>query len=274
MKLLTAEERLAEPQGVKAVILGPTGIGKTSLMKTLSPAALVTALYVDIEGGDLAIAGLPVASVRPGAWKDIRDLACVIGGPDPSPPPTAPYSDAHYQALVADPVMTALIEAKIVFIDSITAMSRHSFRWAEQQPEAISDRGKKDLRAVYGLHARTMLGALNQFQRARAKSVIFVGILERVIDDFNVGTWQAQIEGAKTGRELPGIVDQVITYQFVDRGNGKDAERTLVCTSPNAWAYPAKDRSGLLAQFEEPDLGALLAKLASTVEPASKKGKK
>ncbi|HEY1864538.1 MAG TPA: hypothetical protein VGG77_12825, partial [Roseiarcus sp.] len=61
MKLLTAEERLAEPQGVKAVILGP------SLMKTLSPAALVTALYVDIEGGDLAIAGLPVASVRPGA---------------------------------------------------------------------------------------------------------------------------------------------------------------------------------------------------------------
>jgi hypothetical protein len=140
--------------------------------------------------------------VRPDAWKDIRDLACVIGGPDPSLPPTAPYSDAHYQALVADPVMTALIEAKVVFIDSITAMGRHSFRWAEQQPEAISDRGKKDLRAVYGLHARTMLGALNQFQRARAKSVIFVGILERVIDDFNVGTWQAQIEGAKTRREL------------------------------------------------------------------------
>ena len=103
---------------------------------------------------------------------------------------------------------------------------------------------------------------LNQLQHARAKHVVFVGILERVVDDLNVATWQLQAEGAKTGRELPGIVDQIITYQFLDFGDGKPPMRGFVC-SPNGWGYPAKDRSGRLDQIEEPDLGKLLSKLTA-----------
>ena len=61
-----------------------------------------------------------------------------------------------------------------------------------------------------------MLNWLQQLQHARGKHVVFVGILEKVTDEFNRATgWQLQMEGGKTGRELPGIVDQVITYQFV-----------------------------------------------------------
>ena len=68
------------------------------------------------------------------------------------------------------------------------------------------------------------------------------------------------MEGSKTGRELPGIVDQIITMQFVDFGDGNPV-RALVCTSPNPWGYPAKDRAGRLEQIEEPHLGKLIAKL-------------
>jgi predicted GTPase len=32
MKIITADERLAERRGVKALIVGPTGVGKTSLL--------------------------------------------------------------------------------------------------------------------------------------------------------------------------------------------------------------------------------------------------
>jgi hypothetical protein len=53
--------------------------------------------------------------------------------------------------------------------------------------------------------------------------VIFVGILARLIDDFNRAEWQLQLEGGKTGRELPGIVDQIITMQFDDFGDGAPA---------------------------------------------------
>ena len=88
-----------------------------------------------------------------------------------------------------------------------------------------------------------------------------MAILERVVDDLNIATWQPQIEGSKTSRELPGIVDEVITMQWVDFGDGKPV-RAFVCTNPNPWGFPAKDRSGRLEQLEPPDLGALIEKLA------------
>jgi AAA domain len=148
-----------------------------------------------------------------------------------------------------------------LFIDSITAASRLSYRWSEQQPEAISERtGKKDTRGAYGQHAREMIALLNQLQHARGMNVIFVGILEKVVDDFNVASWQLQCEGGKTSRELPGIVDQIVTMQFIDFGDGNPV-RAFVCTSPNPWGFPAKDRAGRLEQIEEPHLGKLVAKL-------------
>jgi hypothetical protein len=186
-------------------------------------------------------------------------LACRIGGPNPSFPPTACYSQAHYEGVGG--ALENLDKYEIVFVDSITAISRLSFRWSEQQPEATSERtGRKDTRSTYGLHAREMIAWLQQLQHARGKSVIFVAILEKVTDEFNRTEWQIQLEGGKTGRELPGIVDQIITMQWIDFGDGKPT-RAFVCAAPNQWGYPAKDRSGRLEQIEKPDLGELIIKL-------------
>jgi hypothetical protein len=106
-----------------------------------------------------------------------------------------------------------------------------------------------------------MLGWLNQLQHARVRTVVFVAVLEKSVDDLNVSTWQPQMEGAKTGRELPAIVDEIITMTWVDFGGGKPPVRAFVCTNPNPWGYPAKDRSGRLEQFEPPNLGVLIEKL-------------
>jgi AAA domain len=258
MKIIGADQRLAEPRGVKALVVGPTGVGKTSLLRTLDP---VRTLFVDIEAGDLSVQDVPVDAIRLGDWPTARDLACRIGGPNSSFPPTACYSEAHYQAVGG--ALDNLDRYDTVFVDSITAVSRLSFRWAEQQPEAFSERtGKKDTRGAYGLHAREMLLWLYQLQHARGKHVAFVGILEKVTDEFNATSWQPQMEGARAGRELPGIVDQIITMQWIDFGDGAPT-RAFVCTSPNAWGYPAKDRAGRLEQIEEPHLGKLITKLIS-----------
>ena len=107
-----------------------------------------------------------------------------------------------------------------------------------------------------------MIVWLQHLQHARGKHVVFVGILEKVTDEFNVATWQAQMEGSRTGRELPGIVDQIVTMQWIDFGDGAPT-RAFVCTSPNPWGYPAKDRAGRLEQIEEPHLGTLITKLIS-----------
>jgi ABC-type phosphate transport system ATPase subunit len=118
MKIIGANERLAEPRGVKALIVGPTGVGKTSLLRTLDP---VRTLFVDIEAGDLSVQDVPVDAIRVDDWPTARDLACRIGGPNSSFPPTACYSEAHYQAVGG--ALDNLDRYDTVFVDSITAAS-------------------------------------------------------------------------------------------------------------------------------------------------------
>ena len=261
MKIITADQRLAEKGGPKIVILGPSGAGKTSLLRTLPAEMLASTLFIDIEAGDLAVADLPVASVRPRTRNECRDLACALGGFNPALPASVAYSEAHYNEVTENADLARLTGFTILFVDSLSAAARLCFTHSEQQPEAFTDRGRKDLRAVYGLHARSMLGWLNQLQHARERTVVFVAVLEKNTDELNISTWQPQIEGAKTGRELPAIVDEIITMNWVDFGGGKPSVRAFVCTNPNAWGYPAKDRSGRLEQFEPPNLGALIEKL-------------
>ncbi len=259
LKIISADERMSQNKGVKALIVGPAGVGKTTLIRTLDPGST---LFVDLEAGDLAVQDVKVDTFQPRTWEECRDLVCYLGGPNPALPATAVYSQAHFDA-VAESMggADALAKYETYFVDSITVAGRLCFRWCEQQPESFNDRGKKDVRGTYGLMGREMIAWLTHLQHTRGKNVFFVGILENLKDEFNVTSWELQIEGSKTGKELPGIVDQIMTLQFIDFGDATPT-RALVCNQPNAWKYPAKDRSGRLEQIEEPHLGKLLAKIA------------
>ena len=259
MRIISADERLAERRGAKILLLGTTGVGKTWQLRKLD---CERTLFVDIEAGDQAVLDLRVPTIRIDDFKTARDLACRIGGPNPSFPATLPYSQAHYEAIGG--ALPDLDRYDTIFWDSLTALSRLSFRYAESQPESYSERtGRKDLRGAYGLHGREMVLLLNQLQHAREKNVIFVGVLERVVDEFNKGEWQLQAEGSKTSREIPAIVDQIITLGFLDFNDAKPPTRGFICTATNVWGFPAKDRSGRLDQIEPPDLGRLLTKLTT-----------
>jgi AAA domain len=235
--IIAGGERQSMPRGAKILLVGPTGIGKTSQLRTLD---LPTTLFADIEAGDLCVQDVAVDTIHIKSWPQARELSTAVHNGDLSP----------YRTL---------------FIDSLTALSRLSFQHAESQSECISRSGQKDTRAAYGLHARQMLDWLIELQHARATNVILCAVLETVKDDFGRIEHQLQIEGLKTGRELPAIVDQVITYQWVDFGDGKPV-RAFVCTQPNPFSYPAKDRSGRLDQIEEPNLGKLITKLTTMKE--------
>jgi hypothetical protein len=174
MKIISADERFAEQRGVKALIVGPNAVGKTSLLRTLDPAST---LFIDVEAGDLAVQDVPVDAIRVDDWSTARDFACRIGGPNPSFPSTACYSEAHYQA-VGGPLEN-LDRYSTIFVDSITAVSRLSFRWSEQQPEAFSERtGKKDTRGAYGLHAVvTLCRPLRRSAQAMSSRTIALSVV-------------------------------------------------------------------------------------------------
>ena len=260
LPLILADQRLAERRGIKAAIFGRSGIGKTSLLWTLNPG---TTLFFDLEAGDLAIEGWSGDTIRPRTWEECRDFAVFIGGPNPAIPDARPYSQRHYNDAVAkygDP--GAIEKYASIFVDSITVAGRLCFQWAKEQPEAFSEKtGKSDIRGAYGLHGREMIGWITHLQHTRAKDVFFVGILDEKLDDFNRKIFVPQIDGAKTGLELPGIVDEVLTMtEMADAANV--LHRVFVCQTMNPWGYPAKDRSGRLDLVEEAHLGRLIARIA------------
>lgn len=274
LRIMTAEDRRA-PANAKtsALIVGPYGVGKTSLLRTLPGNRT---LSIDIEGGLKSVdtwsgAGpsVPIAN-----FPDFQDMVALIAGPDMAAAPARFYSQRHYDHVRATYAGTPVEEyarLPIVFVDSITVLTRLAMKYAQQQPEAFSEKtGKPDTRGAYGLLAREVINALQHLQRAPGKTVIFVGLLEKVTDEFGRSSWVPQMEGSKAGRELPGIVDQVVTmHTFARAEDGSYVldenaeERRFVCRKGNHYGLPAKDRSGRLDVTEAPDVGALLTKINS-----------
>lgn len=257
-KIITADERASECSGIKGVIGGKSGIGKTSLLWTLPEAST---LFFDLEAGDKAVEGWRGDSLRPRTWDECRDLAVFIGGPNPATPADQPYSQAHYDAVCkrfGDP--SVLDKYDTLFIDSITVAGRLSFTWSSQQPEAFNHQGKADVRGAYGLHGREMLKWLTQLQHTRNMNVWFVGILDEKTDDYGRINFSLQIEGSKAALELPGIVDEVITLAEVEF-NSETSARAFICQTINPYGFPAKDRSGRLEIIEQPHLGKLMDKI-------------
>ena len=269
LPIISADERLSHRRGIKAAIFGKCGLGKTSLLWTLPSEKT---LFMDLEAGDLAVEGWNGDTIRPRTWTDCRDFAVFIGGPNPALRDDQVYSAAHYASVVAHYGEASILDRyDTIFVDSITVAGRLCFQWCRGQPEAFSDKtGKPDIRGAYGLHGREMISWLTHIQHTRAKNIIFVGVLDEKIDDFNRKLYVPQIDGAKTGLELPGIVDEVLTLAEIKSDDGS-LHRAFVCQTLNNWGYPAKDRSGRLDMIEEPHLGRLFEKISGPAKPASER---
>lgn len=258
MKIISADERLREQTGVKMAVFGKFGVGKTSLLKTLDEPTLC----LDFEAGLLAVKDWNGDSISVRTWDEARDIACMIGGPNPASKTI--YGQRHFDGLKAKWKEYDFKKYNCIFIDSITIASKICFAWCKNQPESFSEKnGRPDIRAAYGLLAAEMSAWINQFQHIPNKDVIFVGLLDEKTDDFNKSSWCMQMEGSKTSSVLPGIVDEVISMIPMKDESG-NLERKFVCTTLNRGGFPAKDRSGRLEEIEEAHLGKLLAKIKST----------
>lgn len=256
LQIMTHADRAIKGHFVKMAIFGPPGIGKTSLLKTLDEPTLC----IDLEAGMLSVQDWEGDAVGIKTWEEARNIACLLGGPNPALGDKESYSKRDYDRLSKDYADPALFDKyTCIFIDSITVASRLCFKWAQLQPESLNKYGKLDTRAAYGLLAREMTAWITQLQHIQNKDIVMVGLLDKKSDDDNKTTWMLQCEGAKTALEIPGILDEVLCMIPSTNQKGQ-VERKFVCQI-NSDEYPAKDRSGRLNLYEEAHLGKVLKKI-------------
>jgi hypothetical protein len=85
--------------------------------------------------------------------------------------------------------------------------------------------------------------------------------VEKTQDEMGRVLYSPSMPGQKMGQALPYFFDEVLALRVEKDAEGK-SHRALMCDSDGLWT--AKDRSGKLDAWEEPDLGQIISKIGGS----------
>jgi len=207
--------------GVKLLVYGQAGAGKTTLITTLPKPIVLSA-----EGGLLSIQDADLPYIEIGSMDDLMEA---------------------YEWL------TGSEEAKgygSVALDSISEIA-----------EVVLNAEKKiakDPRQAYGAMQEKMSDVIRAFRDLPDRHVYMSAKLEKTQDEMGRVTYAPSLPGNKMGQSLPYFFDEVLALRVEKDADGA-SQRALMCDSDGLWL--AKDRSGKLGLWESPDLGEIIAKI-------------
>lgn len=207
--------------GVKILVYGMSGSGKTSLIPTMPNPIVLSA-----EGGLLSIADADVPFV------EISDMQTLM--------------DAY--RFITESGEGQAFES--ICLDSISEIAEVVLN-AEKKKT-------KDPRQAYGELMTQMQDLIRAFRDIKGKHVYFTAKCEKQQDEQGRLLYSPSMPGAKLGQQLPFFFDEVFAMR-VEPGEEGRPVRALQCDTDGLWQ--AKDRSGKLEPWELPDLGAIIRKI-------------
>ena len=207
--------------GVKIVVYGQAGAGKTSLIPTLPNPVIISA-----EGGLLSIqdANLPFIEIT--NMDELKETFMWVS------------QSAEAKGFES------------VAIDSISEIAEVVL--------AHEKRINKDGRAAYGEMQIQVIDIMRAFRDLRGKHVYFSAKAEKSQDETGRILYAPSMPGNKLSQQIPYLVDEMFALRVEKDADGV-THRALLCDSDGLWL--AKDRSGKLASWEAPDLGAIITKM-------------
>lgn len=222
IRLTTTAQALAD-QGIKVLVHGPAGAGKTSLCATTGGSPVI----ISAEAGLLSLRHHSIPVIEVSTLDDVTEAYRFI---------------------------TESADAKgfdWVCLDSITEIAEVCLDAAKKQ--------NKDPRAAYGV-LQEQMGSLIRAFRDLPQRNVYMSCKQVMQDDQATGAklYFPSMPGAKLGQGIGYFFDEVFAMR-VDRDADGNVTRWL--QTGRDFQYEAKDRSGALAMFEPVDLSVISAKI-------------
>jgi len=220
---IVSPDTLVKQQGVKVLVYGAAGVGKTTLCGTAPGKKLM----IDMESGLLSV-------------KDQKDIDVIQ------------VKEAQEIIEICEALKNGELVYDSVCLDSVSEMSEILLNFEKAR--------HKDPRMAYGNVQETCTNVMRAY-RDLNMHVVFVSKMERVQTDHYNG-YEPKMVGSKLGQSITYFFDEVLALRVIEE---QDDDGTLV---RNRWlqtdvgqGYTAKDRSGKLDGFEEPNLTNIITKL-------------
>jgi phage nucleotide-binding protein len=207
--------------GVKVLVYGQAGAGKTSLIKTLPSPIVLSA-----EGGLLSIQDADLPFIEITSMTELQEAYTWLTSSDEAK------------------------SYKSVALDSISEIAEVCLN--------TEKKATKDPRQAYGAMQDQMADIIRAFRDLPGRHVYMSAKLEKTQDEMGRVLYAPSMPGNKTGQALPYFFDEVLALRVEKDGDGA-TQRALMCDSDGLWL--AKDRSGKLDAWEAPDLSAVFAKI-------------
>jgi phage nucleotide-binding protein len=228
MEITTIRESLTET-GINFLVYGEAGVGKTSLIRTLPGRVLI----LSAEAGLLSLSsvaddprfGVKVVSTP----EDMREAYEFLYGPD------------HGFDWV---VLDSFSEICEVFLSHEKAQTKDP----RQAYGKVIEQGTAMGRAFRDLPINAMLTAKEEKTKDESTGRVLV---------------EPSMPGNKLKQAIPFLFDEVFRMVVVDDPESEEGSQRWLQTQPDVRSV-AKDRSGLLEQFELPDIGHLVEKIRNT----------
>jgi phage nucleotide-binding protein len=219
--------------GVKVLVYGEAGVGKTSLVRGLPDPVILSA-----EGGLLSVSDTDFPFIEIGSMAALGEAyAWLIGSEEAN----------QFQSVV---------------LDSISEIAE----------VCLSDekRDAKDPRQAYGAMQEAITAKIRSFRDIPGKHVYMSAKVEHTKDELGSMLYAPSMPGNKLGQSLPYFFDEVLALRL-ERDNEGIPRRVLQTQPDGLWQ--AKDRSGRLDAWEAADnpeetLKRVIGKIAGTYKNA------